>query len=50
MDVASPKLQEAFKDWKEHKMEGDGSRERSDTIIALLEAEKAGKPELETGL
>ncbi len=47
MDVASPQLQEAFKDWKEHKLEGEGSRQRSDTIIALLEQEKEGKPALE---
>lgn len=47
MDVASPQLQEAFKDWKEHKLEGEGSRQRSDAIIALLEQEKEGKPALE---
>lgn len=47
MAVASPKLQEAFKDWKVNKLVGDGTRERADVIVALLEAEKAGKPELE---
>ena len=44
MAVASPKLQEAFKDWKVNKLVGDGTRERADAIVALLEAEKAGKP------
>ena len=47
MDVASPELQAAFTEWKEHKAESEGTRERSDKVIALLEAEKDGKPALE---
>ena len=42
MDVASPELQAAFTEWKEHKAESEGTRERSDKVIALLEAEKDG--------
>ena len=47
MDVASPELQAALKDWKENMAKSEGTRERSDKVIALLEAEKDGKPELE---
>jgi pyruvate-ferredoxin/flavodoxin oxidoreductase len=47
MDIASPALQTAFKEWDDKKLVGAGSRERSDKIIALLEQEKAGKPALE---
>ena len=47
MDVASPELQAAFTEWKEHRAESEGTRERSDKVIALLEAEKDGKPALE---
>jgi len=47
MDTASPALQAAFKEWDEKKLVGAGSRERSDTVIALLEQEKTGKPALE---
>ncbi|WP_427112080.1 pyruvate:ferredoxin (flavodoxin) oxidoreductase [Megasphaera sueciensis] len=47
MDIVSPALQTAFKEWDDKKLVGAGSRERSDKIIALLEQEKAGKPALE---
>ena len=47
MEVASPELQAALKDWKENMAKSEGTRERSDKVIALLEAEKDGKPELE---
>jgi pyruvate-ferredoxin/flavodoxin oxidoreductase len=47
MPVASPELQAAFKEWDEKKLIGAGSRARAEKVEALLEAEKAGKPELE---
>ena len=47
MDVASADLKAAFQDWLDNMNEGEGTRDRADKIVALLEAEKAGKPALE---
>lgn len=47
MDVASPELQAAFKEWLDKMMDSEGTRERADKVQALLEAEKDGKEALE---
>ena len=46
-DSCSADLKAAMEDWLANENEGEGSRERADKLTALLEAEKAGKPELE---
>ena len=45
--VASDELQAALSDWAANMYEGEGSRERADKVVALLEKEAAGKPVLE---
>ncbi|WP_416181532.1 pyruvate:ferredoxin (flavodoxin) oxidoreductase [Acidaminococcus timonensis] len=45
--VASDDLKAAMEDWIANKDEGEGSRARAEKLVELLEAEKAGKPELE---
>ncbi len=45
--VASADLKAAMEDWIANKDEGEGSRARAEKLVELLEAEKAGKPELE---
>ncbi len=45
--VASPELQAALVDWAAHMYEGEGSRERADKVVALLNNEAAGKAVLE---
>ena len=45
--VASPELAALLQDWEDNMEVADGTRERSDAVIAALEKEKAGKYELE---
>ena len=45
--VASAELQAALSDWAANLYEGEGSRERAEKVVALLEKEAAGKPALE---
>ena len=47
MEVASPELKEVLHDWKDNMMVSDGTRQRSDAVIAALEKEMHGVPELE---
>lgn len=47
MTEASPELAKAFQNWLDHQDESQDTRKRSDNIIALLEAEKDGRPALE---
>ena len=47
VEVAGPELKEALVEWKEKMNEGTGTRDRAAKVIALLEAEKDGKPALE---
>ena len=44
---ASAELKAALADWLEKKDMGEGSRDRADKVVALLEAEKAGNAALE---
>ena len=45
--VDSAELQAALSDWAANLYEGEGSRERAEKVVALLEKEAAGKPALE---
>ena len=45
--VASEELQAALSDWAANLHEGEGSRERAEKLVALLEKEAAGKAALE---
>lgn len=47
MEVASPELQDILQDWKDKMMVSEGTRQRSDAVIAALEKEMNGVPELE---
>ncbi|OKY52709.1 pyruvate:ferredoxin (flavodoxin) oxidoreductase [Megasphaera cerevisiae] len=42
MAAASPALQSVLQDWQDHMMVSEGTRERADAVVALLEKEKKG--------
>ncbi|MGE1064244.1 pyruvate:ferredoxin (flavodoxin) oxidoreductase [Megasphaera paucivorans] len=47
IEAASPELKKALINWEDNMMVGEGTRERADKIIELLEKEKTGTPILE---